>query len=215
MIDIYKNSQYQKYYELLVLENKKYNLTSIIEKDQVYVKHFEDSLKVGEVIELNSQTICDVGSGAGFPGIVLKIAYPDIKLTIIEPTSKRCRFMQLLVDELGIKDVEIINERAENIRNRQFDIVVARAVSPMPILLELCIPLVKVQGYFIAMKGNNYKVELEKAQNALKCLNSEVTKVMEYDLGEYGTHSLIKVLKKSKTADDYPRIYGIIKKKPL
>lgn len=207
------------YYEFLISENQKYNLTAITNKEEVFIKHFEDSLSVEKIIDLNNlSTICDVGSGAGFPGVVLKIKYPHLKLTIIEPTLKRCNFLSQLVLKLGLKDVIIINGRAEDMKNMResFDLVVARAVSSLPILLELCIPLVKVKGYFIALKGSNYKLEVNDSSNALKLLSSTIEESLEYELSNnYGTHSLIKVLKLNKTNNNYPRLYKDIKNKPL
>ena len=207
------------YYDYLVSENKKYNLTAITNKEEVYIKHFEDSLSVDKIIEFNNITsICDVGSGAGFPGIVLKIKYPHLKLTIIEPTTKRCNFLSQLVLKLDLKDVIIINGRAEDMNNLRssYDLVVARAVSSLPILLELCIPLVKVNGYFIALKGSNYKAEIEQSVNALQILNASIEELFEYELSNnYGMHSLIKISKEKATNNNYPRLYKDIKNKPL
>ena len=215
IIDIYNNEAFKKYYEFLISENEKYNLTSITLEKEVYVKHFLDSLALENIIDLKEVTLCDVGSGAGFPSIPLKIMYPNIKLTIIEPTLKRCKFLESLVELLKLDNVEIINDRAENIKNRYFDIVTARAVSNLSILLELCIPLVKVNGYFIGYKGSNYKEELDGANGAIKALNVKLVDVYEYDLEEYGRHSLIKFLKDKETNKIYPRPYAQIKKKPL
>ena len=213
--DIYNNISFKKYYEYLISENEKYNLTSITLENEVYIKHFLDSLALENIIDLNEVSLCDVGSGAGFPSIPLKIMYPNIKLTIIEPTLKRCKFLENLVELLGLSNVEIINDRAENIKNRSFDIVTARAVSNLSILLELCIPLVKEGGYFVGYKGSNYQEELNTARNALKVLNCKLVDVYEYDLEEYGRHSLIKILKEKATNKIYPRPYAQIKKKPL
>ncbi|MFA5542384.1 MAG: 16S rRNA (guanine(527)-N(7))-methyltransferase RsmG [Bacilli bacterium] len=209
----------ETYYDFLVSENKKYNLTAITDKEEVYIKHFEDSLSVDRIIDLNNiNSICDVGSGAGFPGVVIKIKYPHLKLTIIEPTAKRCNFLSQLVLKLGLKDVIIINGRAEDMKNLRssFDLVVARAVSSLPILLELCIPLVKVKGYFVALKGSNYSTEVEQSKRALKLLDSSIDECYEYELSNnYGTHSLIKIYKKMETNIIYPRLYKDIKSKPL
>ena len=213
--DIINNDAFKKYYNFLIEENKKYNLTSITEEKEVYIKHFIDSLSIENIIDLNNISLCDVGSGAGFPSIPLKIMYPSIKLTIIEPTAKRCNFLQQVVEMLNMKDVKIINDRAENIKDMHFDVVCARAVSNLPILLELCIPLVKVNGYFIAMKGSNYKEELDISNNALKELDSRIDSLYEYDLDEFGNRVLIKIKKDKQTKKIYPRMYSQIKKKPL
>ena len=213
--DIINNDAFKKYYNFLIEENKKYNLTSITEEKEVYIKHFIDSLSIENIIDLNNISLCDVGSGAGFPSIPLKIMYPSIKLTIIEPTAKRCNFLKQIVEMLNMKDVKIINDRAENIKDMNFDVVCARAVSNLPILLELCIPLVKVNGYFIAMKGSNYKEELDISNNALKELDSRIDSLYEYDLDEFGNRVLIKIKKDKQTKKIYPRMYSQIKKKPL
>lgn len=213
--DLAKIDAFEKYYKFLVGENNKYNLTSIIDEDEVYIKHFLDSLSIENIIDLDNISLCDVGSGAGFPAIPLKIMYPNIKLTIIEPTLKRCNFLKQVVEMLNMKDVEIINDRAENIKDMHFDVVCARAVSNLSILLELCIPLVKVNGYFISMKGSNYKEELDDASNALNALDAKVEDIYEYDLEEYGKRVLLKIKKIKETKKIYPRMYSQIKKKPL
>ena len=213
--DIINNDSFKKYYEFLKEENEKYNLTTITEENEVYYKHFIDSLSVENIVDLDNIWFCDVGSGAGFPSIPLKIMHPTMRLTIIEPTLKRCNFLKELVNLLNLRDVEIINDRAENVKDRHFDIVSARAVSSLPILLELCIPLVKVNGYFIAFKGSNYQEELTLSNNALKKLDAKLVDLYKYDLDTYGTHYLLKVLKEKETNKIYPRIYSQIKKKPL
>lgn len=213
--DIIKNEKFDKYFNFLIEENKKYNLTSITNKKEVYIKHFLDSISLENVINLENVHLCDVGSGAGFPAIPLKILYPSLHVTIIEPTLKRCNFLNNLVEMLELKDVEIINDRAENIKNKSYDIVCARAVSSLPILLELCIPLTRVNGYFIALKGSNYQDELNISNHALNELNSRVVDIYSYDLDEYGTHTLIKILKEKENKKIYPRVYSQIKKKPL
>lgn len=215
--DIYDNKLFEKYYKILIEENNKYNLTSITKEEEVYYKHFLDSAYVLNYIDLENKTICDVGSGAGFPGIVLKILCPSIKLYIIEPTGKRCNFLKIIVEELELTDVVIINDRAENIKQYRnyFDFCFARAVSNLPILSELCLPLVKVNGFFISLKGSNYKDEIDVSNNALKELKSEVNNIYIYELKEYGTHSIIVINKKQKTCDKYPRPFTQIKKNPL
>lgn len=218
--DLYKDNKFKIYYEFLVSENEKYNLTNITNEEDVYIKHFLDSLSLENVCDFSKEiSLCDVGSGAGFPSVPLKIMYPNIKLTIIEPTLKRCNFLKMLFEKLDIKDVTIINDRAENIKNTKFDIVTARAVSNLSILLELCLPLVKVNGRFIALKGSNYKEELCNANNALNVLKGKVINVKEYSLLNkeelYGIHSLIDIRKEKECSNIYPRSYALIKKKPL
>lgn len=219
MEQIINNEKFKIYYNFLISENQKYNLTSITNEEEVYIKHFYDSIQMAKIVDLTQPvTMCDVGSGAGFPSIPLKILYPNIDLTIIEPTLKRCNFLNQLVTMLKLENVTIINDRAENMQKYRhtFDIVTARAVANLSILCELCIPLTKVKGLFIAMKGSAYVEELNNAFNALKMLDSVVTKVYDYELlNNYGKHSIIIIKKEKETNSKYPRNYSIIKKKPL
>ena len=212
--------QFEMYYELLVSENKKYNLTSIIDKKEVYIEHFSDSLEVINVIDFTQITsLCDIGSGAGFPGIPLKIKYPELKLFIVEANGKKALFLKMVVDLLELKDVYILNERSEELDFKYrdyFDLVVARAVSNLQILMEICLPYVKVEGNFIAMKSSNYEDEIEKSQKGLKKLKSSIFAIKLYTLDEeMGDRALIIISKNEKTSIDYPRRYAVIKKSPL
>lgn len=211
--------KFSKYYEFLVSENQKYNLTAITNIDEVYVKHFYDSLLMGKFIDLNNKTLCDIGSGAGFPSIPLKIMFPELKVTIIEPTQKRIRFLEQLMEMLQLKDVELICKRAEeaiNVYRECFDIVTARAVSNLRMLLELSIPFVKVNGDLIAYKGSSYEEELENSKNALHKLDSQVIYIHKYDLPrEMGKRYLIQIKKNKKTDVKFPRRFSEIKNKPL
>ncbi len=219
MDKILNNEKFLLYYNFLVQENEKYNLTSITEKEEAYIKHFYDSIQLEKAIDLNNiTTLCDVGSGAGFPSIPLKIVYPHLHITIIEPTLKRCNFLNQLVELLQLENVTIINDRAENMTNLRetFDIVCARAVAAMPILLELCVPLVKKDGMFIALKGSSFHEEMIKSRNAIKLLDVKVNKIYEYDLlNNFGKHSIIIFSKEKNTNTKYPRKYSVIKNKPL
>ena len=203
--------QLERYYELLVEYNKVMNLTGITIKEEVYLKHFYDSLTIAKVIDLNNyQTLCDVGTGAGFPGLVLKILYPNLKVTLLDSLNKRLNFLNVVIKELNLKDIETVHSRAEEY-NKQFDVTVARAVAPLNILLEYCIPLTKVNGYFIAMKGKN-----EEANNALKELNSEIIETNSFLLPiEQSNRTIIKIKKLKETNKKFPRKYSEIKKKPL
>lgn len=213
------NELFKKYYDFLIEENNKYNLTSITKEDEVYIKHFYDSIQLEKIASFeNKISLCDVGSGAGFPSIPLKILYPNISLTIIEPTLKRCNFLKNLVKILGLKDVTIINDRAESITDKRssFDIVCARAVASLSILMELCTPLVKVNGLFVSMKGSFYQEELKKSDNAMKELNINIEKIFEYELPkDMGLHSILVFKKNGNTKKIYPRHYSTIKNKPL
>lgn len=187
------------------------NLTGITIKEEVYLKHFYDSLTIAKVIDLNQyDTLCDVGTGAGFPGLVIKIIYPNLKITLLDSLNKRLNFLNIVIKELNLKDIETIHIRAEEYK-KQFDIVVARAVAPLNILLEYCIPITKVNGYFIAMKGKN-----EEANNALKELNSEIIETNSFLLPiEQSNRTIIKIKKIKETNKKFPRKYSEIKKNPL
>lgn len=203
-----------KYYNLLVEWNAKTNLTAIIEFEDVFIKHFYDSLCITKAFEFDSQTLLDVGSGAGFPSIPLKIIYPDIKVTIIDSLGKRIKFLEALTKELGI-DVELIHDRAENhLLKNHYDIVTARAVSNLQVLSELCIPYVKVGGYFIALKGPNYPDELRLSLSTIKILGSGKPVINEYHILDQ-KRALVICKKDTKTRDKYPRNYSQIKSKPL
>jgi len=213
-----KLNQLEKYYEMLIEYNKVMNLTGITEKEEVYLKHFYDSLTIAKIIDLKAETnLCDIGTGAGFPGIVLKIFYPNLKITLIDSLNKRINFLNEVIKELKLKDIEAIHTRIEDYAkdNRvKFDIVTARAVAPMNILLELSMPLVKIDKYFIAMKGN---LDNEPTYtNVLNILNCTLIETKEFILPiENSNRSLVKIQKHSKTPKEFPRKYNDIKKKPL
>lgn len=211
--------QFEKYYEILEEESKKYNLTSITSKEEVYIKHFYDSALPLKKIDLSNKKVIDVGSGAGFPGIPLKIVNPSIKMTLVEPTTKRANFLKMVIEKLNLKDIEVINDRAENIINdyrESFDYATARAVAPLNILLELLTPFVKVNGSILALKGSSYNEELMESKNAFKELNVELTKIYHESLpNELGERPIIVLTKTKQTNKKYPRAYAQIKKKPL
>lgn len=211
-------NQLEQYYELLVTENKKYNLTAITEENQVYLKHFYDSLTLSKIIDLNNQSLCDIGTGAGFPGMVLKIAFPNLKVTLIDATEKKCNFLKMVIDNLNLKNIEVINARAEeySINNRElYDIVTSRAVAPLKHLLEYSIPLVKVNGTYIAMKSDLTK-ELVGIENYEHKLNIYEQKILTFNLPiEDSIRTLIRYTKKDITNSIYPRRYNEIKKKDI
>lgn len=207
--------QFEDYRKLLQEYNQKINLTAIIETEEIYIKHFFDSIIPSFHQELKG-SILDVGAGAGFPSIPLKIIYPDLEVTIIEPITKRTNFLSILKNKLNL-DVKIINGRAEDYIKEsvvKYDFVTARAVANMQILAELCIPFVKVNGYFIAMKGSRYQEELEDAQNALATLKSKVENIYEDEL-DGAVRASIFIRKLENTPSKYPRNYSQIKQKPL
>ena len=208
-----------KYYELLIEYNKIMNLTGITEKDQVYLKHFYDSLTIAKVIDLNKEeTLCDIGTGAGFPGIVLKIIFPNLKITLIDSLNKRIEFLKIVIKVLELNNIEAIHARAEEYakeNKEKYDVVTSRAVAPLNILLELSIPLLKINKYFISYKGNISR-EIIESENALKQLDSIIEQIEEFELPkENSTRTIIKIKKENKTNKKYPRKFSEIKKKPL
>lgn len=206
------------YYNLLIEENKKYNLTAITNKEDVYLKHFYDSLTLTKIITLSNQHICDIGTGAGFPGIVLKIIFPDLKVTLLDSTEKKCKFLKLIISKLNLNNTDVINERAEiysKTTREKYDIVTSRAVAPLKHLLEYSIPLVKVNGYYIAMKGDISK-EIVGIDIYEKKLDIKEVKRLSFELPkENSIRTLIKYQKIAKTNIKYPRRYTEIKKKEI
>ena len=174
-------SQLEKYYELLTEWNEKINLTRIIEKEDVYLEHFYDSLTLTKVIDLNKDlTLCDVGTGAGFPGIVLKIAYPNLKITLIDSLQKRVNFLNEVIKKIELNNIDAIHTRAEDCKEK-FDIVTSRAVANLKKLSEYSLPLTKDNGYFIPMKAN-VDEELEEANNTLKKLHGKLVRKETFKL---------------------------------
>ena len=210
-------SKYDRYADLLKEWNEKINLTAITEKEEVIEKHFYDSLLLLKYIK-ECKTLADIGTGAGFPGMVIAIARSDIQVTLIEPTGKRCTFLNEVKKELELTNVEIINERAEDcvsIYREIFDVVTARAVANLQILAELCIPFVKVNGMFISMKGSQGEEEALNAKHAFSELGASAPIVEKDDLLD-GAKRIFVIGKKIKsTPMKYPRAYAKIKKKPL
>ena len=206
------------YYEMLVDYNKHTNLTRITEKNDVYLKHFYDSLTIIKAVKLRNESLLDVGTGAGFPGLVLKIVFPKLKVTLVDSLNKRIVFLNNVIEKLNLKDVVAIHERAEDFAkcNREsFDIVTSRAVANLSVLSELCIPFVKVCGYFIPMKADA-KDEIKLASKAIKTLGGIVRKTFEFKLyNNECERTLILIEKLSCTNVKYPRKYSEIKKKPL
>lgn len=207
------------YQRLLEEKNKVMNLTGIDQKEEVYEKHFYDSLLFSFNEDLDGKKLIDVGTGAGFPGLVLAICYPSLEVTLLEPLTKRCNFLKEVVDELKLTNVKIVNERSEDysVKNiEKFDYAVARAVSKLNILLEIISPMLKINGLFVALKGKIYQEEINESENALKTLLLEVLKVKEEKLpSENDIRGNIFVQKKGKTPSRFPRNYGQIKKRPL
>lgn len=208
--------QFLEYTKLLQDWNQKMNLTAITEIDAVFEKHFYDSILPSFHMQFKG-TLCDVGAGAGFPSIPLKILYPDLTITIIEPLNKRCLFLNEVCKTLKL-DVTIINGRAEDMAKtyrEQFDFVSARAVANLTMLSELCIPLLKKNGYFIAMKGSNALEEANHAEHAIKVLGCELESKQLHTLSDGSIRTNLFYKKINSTPKRFPRPFATIKKKPL
>lgn len=212
-----QQQQFDEYAQMLVEWNKKMNLTAITEIDEIYEKHFLDSLLPSFDMEING-SFCDVGAGAGFPSIPLKIVYPQLKVTIVETLGKRITFLNALCEKLGLKDVVLVHARAEDYakeHRESFDIVSARAVANLPMLSELCIPLVKLNGTFLALKGASGDKEYENAKHAIETLGCKLKQRDEKALSDGSKRINFGFVKVKKTPKAYPRAFAKIKKNPL
>lgn len=210
-------SKFEKYLELLLEWNEKFNLTAITDKEEIEEKHFIDSLELIKFVDLKNKTLIDIGSGAGFPGIPLAIAEPTLKVTLLEATGKRVTFLKEVVKNLGLQNVEVLQGRAEELATREkYDIVTARAVKELNILLEISFYLVKVGGSFIAYKSSLVDEEISNAKHAFKCLQIDGYKKYDYFLPKSkNPRVFLEILKKNMTLKKYPRHYGEISKQPL
>ena len=208
----------EKYFKLLNEWNDKFNLTTILEEKDVYLKHFYDSICIvkSNLIKNDNIKLCDFGTGAGFPGIVIKIFFPNINVTLIESNNKKCVFLNEIIKELNLNNIEVINTRMElySKNNRElFDIVTCRAVSHLRIISELAIPLLKVNGYFIPLKAN-IDDEINESKNILNELDSNIEDIISYELPIEKSKRNILVIKKNRvTKTKYPREYKKIIKK--
>lgn len=218
-----KMDQYHKYFVLLEEWNEKINLTAITEEEEVYLKHFYDSLTLAKHVEIADKklTLCDVGSGAGFPSIPLKILFPEIEITIVDSLKKRINFLELLVKELGLENVHLYHARAEDFGQDKkfrssFDLVTARAVARLSVLSEFCLPITKEQGIFAAMKGSQGEEELADAKKAIQTLGGKLNRVERFELPhDAGERTIVLIDKVKKTPNKYPRQAGTPNKKPL
>ncbi|MEK7377017.1 MAG: 16S rRNA (guanine(527)-N(7))-methyltransferase RsmG [Candidatus Margulisiibacteriota bacterium] len=213
-----KLSKFDLYSKELLDWNSKFNLTSITDENAVKLKHFEDSKALAPYYDFyKGPSVIDVGSGAGFPGLPLKILFPQIKLTLLEATKKKTEFLKHISMALGFSDVEVIWGRAEDAdrkRREEFDVAVCRALGPLNVACELCLPFVKQGGVFLAMKGPNAQDEIKAAGNALNVLRGSISKIEIYTVGD-NSRTLIIISKTGKTPAEYPRRAGIPKKNPL
>ena len=223
-LDITKEQakQFIKYYELLVEWNSFMNLTAIVEYEEVVLKHFIDSVSLYKIVDLtNINNLIDVGTGAGFPAIPLKIMYPHLKVTMIDSLNKRVKFLNEVIMELGLTDIVALHGRAEDYardasHREKYDLAVSRAVANLSTLSEYCLPYVKVGGSFIAYKSEKLSDEAKTAQNAIKLLSGKYENQVEYTLPDSDIYRILCEIKKvNKLHSKYPRKAGLPGKEPL
>lgn len=215
-------NQLDQYFKLLVEWNEKINLTAITDEEGVYLKHFYDSMSLAFYYDLSKvETLCDVGAGAGFPSIPLKILYPHLKVTIIDSLNKRIKFLDILSQALNLTEMTLVHARAEEAgKNKhyreQFDVVTARAVARMSVLSELCLPLVKIGGQFIALKAQQTQDELQEGTKAIAVLGGKLIKIEDFILPIEASERHLVIINKSKqTPNKYPRKPGTPNKEPI
>ena len=212
-------ADFQKYKDILVEWNQKMNLTGIEDEKEVFIKHFLDSISaVSKGYIKNGMSLIDVGTGAGFPGMPLRISLPDLKVTLLDSLNKRINFLQEVANQIDIDDIEFIHGRAEDFGKDEnyrecFDIATARAVAGLPALMEFCVPFVKVGGHFVCLKGPNANLELEESKKAMEVLGIEYIEKIDIKLPEIDLDHNILVFKKVKSK--YPRKAGKVTKNPI
>jgi 16S rRNA (guanine527-N7)-methyltransferase len=215
-------AQFETYFKLLVEWNEKMNLTAITEKEEVYLKHFYDSVTAAFYFNFKRDiTVCDVGAGAGFPAIPLKICFPEIKLTVVDSLNKRIGFLEHVANELGLENVSMYHDRAETFAHKpefrqQFDLVMARAVARLSVLSELCLPLVKKGGHFLGMKGANLPGEVRDGEKAVQLLGGKIQDIYSFSLPiEESERNIVIIEKVKETPKKFPRKPGTPNKSPI
>lgn len=213
--------QFYRYYELLVEWNKVMNLTAITEEQDVVTKHFTDSLALVKALEMGDQSVMDVGTGAGFPGIPLKIAFPQLQVTLLDSLNKRVKFLDQVCEELGLAGISAVHGRAEDygrdsVHREKYDVCVSRAVANISSLAEYCMPFVKVGGWFVPYKSGEIEEELAAGKLAVKILGGQITGVERFTLpGAEAMRTLVKIHKVKGISKKYPRKAGLPTKEPL
>ena len=222
ILDDKQKQQFVKFYELLVEWNKVMNLTGITEYEEVNEKHFVDSLSIVKAVDMNSvESVIDIGTGAGFPGIPLKIAFPHLKVVLLDSLNKRINFLNTVIDELELTDIKTIHGRAEDFAKQtdyreQFDLCVSRAVANLATLSEYCIPYVEMDGLFVPYKSGEIAEELEQSKKAVHVLGGKIEDIVKFQLpGTEIGRSFVKIRKMLDTAKRYPRKAGLPGKEPI
>lgn len=217
-----QKQQFNKYYELLTEWNKVMNLTGITEYDEVNEKHFVDSLAIVKAVDMNGvSSVIDIGTGAGFPGIPLKIAFPQLHVVLLDSLNKRIKFLDAVIEELGLEDIITLHGRAEDYARKEeyrekFDLCVSRAVANLATLSEYCIPYIRVGGIFISYKSGNIEDELNASKKAVNVLGGSLEDTVKFQLpGTEIGRSFVKVKKNKNTAKKYPRKAGLPGKEPI
>lgn len=215
-------NQFIRFYEILVEWNKVMNLTGITEYDEVVEKHFVDSLSIVKAIDIkNVESVIDIGTGAGFPGIPLKIAFPHLKITLLDSLNKRIKFLNTVIDELGLEDIHTIHGRAEDFAKQEayrekYDLCVSRAVANLSTLSEYCLPYVNVNGMFVPYKSGDIEDELNNSKKAVHILGGKIENTIKFELpGTDIGRSFVKIKKIKNTTKKYPRKAGLPSKEPL